>query len=70
MEEENMELQDRISTIERSYSERMQNMKYDYDINLQKTVNKFMDEKVELTKQNALMEQELSLTKKNLERQI
>ena len=45
-------------------------MKYDHDINLQKTINQFMDEKVELSKQSALLDQELNLTKKNLEKQL
>ena len=56
--------------MEKVFTEKLQNMKYDTDIGLQQTIKKFMDEKVELTKVNALLEQELSLNKKSAEKQI
>ena len=36
--------------INKVYHEKVQNMQYDHDITLQKTVNQFMDEKVQLNK--------------------
>ncbi len=56
--------------MEKVFTAKLQNMKYDTDIGLQQTIKKFMDEKVELTKVNALLEQELSLNKKSAEKQI
>ena len=41
--------------MEKIFTEKLQNMKYDHDISLQQTIKKFMDEKVELTKTNALL---------------
>lgn len=44
-------------------------MKYDAEIKLQKVTNQAMDERMDLNKRNALLVQEMELTKINYENQ-
>jgi hypothetical protein len=39
-------LEDKIDQMEKYFNETFQNMKYDYDIEIQKLTNQFMEEKV------------------------
>ena len=50
-------LEDKIDQMEKYINEAMHNMKYDYEIEAQKTNNQFTQEKTELTKKNALLSQ-------------
>ena len=45
-------------------------MKYDYDIEIQKLTNQFTEEKVEINKKNALLSQQIQLTKKSMQSQF
>jgi hypothetical protein len=41
LEEENSMLEDKIDQMEKYFNETLQNMKYDYDIEMQKLTNQF-----------------------------
>ena len=56
--------------MDRIYNERIQNMQYDHDIKLQKATNEFMEEKVSLNKEIALIQQKLEITKYNFDREL
>lgn len=63
-------LEEKIDQMEKFFNETLQNMKYDYDIEIQKLTNRFTEEKVEINKKNALLSQEIQLTKKSMQSQL
>ena len=61
---------DKLAQTQNAFTERIQNIQYDHQIKFEKIVAEHMDEKMETIKKNALLSQELTLTKQNLSNQI